>query len=551
VNRDSSYTEYAWFFGLGVVWWVLVGLFHAYDPFRGYLYWWNVNPVSLIALNMIWFGGGIALFRMGAAESGYGNFNIFDRICAIVGVVGFVWFMVNLITYTPKVMIALRNENFYKQVEAPITITDLRVSSYAEAQTNFRTQNPDARFQIGTLTYVRDRWVAEYGPKGLFNLYRFPTQGLYEYDPMASRNPTYVQNPMPFAERGLLGNGLRAQIGQRDPFAYYDKVLYAQDPDFPGQYMAVVSLTKCRGVLTPVPYVSNVVLIHQDGRQEWLTATEASADQRLDGLQLIPEWLEYNRISAYGYTHGVWDALFTHTDQVQVQTSSTNEENGAPFHLRGEDGMYWVTPMSPYNTPSFVGLAWQKSGDINGPIYIWRVPQKQAYPGVDALSATIKNSEGHPSDVKWLINNNGTLSGETEILEMLPVGHNGQLYFVGYAAMGSNPQQTRMFVTIRPTDSVVLKDLFTITEVNNWLQGSYDLPPLTTAVSNQAESTGQLDLSDYSTSELWKLLNQVINEIQNRDLKGGTIGMTSNQMSYQSSAELYKLAGRIVWELIR
>jgi hypothetical protein len=534
------------------LWWILTGVFHAYDPYRSYLYWWNVNPVAMVTLNMLIIGGGTALLKSWVSDSGDAEFNVFDWICAVVALVGLVWGIWNMVTYKPRVMIALRAQTNYQVVETPLAITDFRVSSYAEAQTNFKTQNPDARFEIGNLIYVRDRWVAEYGPKGFWNSFNFPTQGFYEYDPIVSKNPVWVANVMTFAENGIAGNNLRVLIAEHDPFAYYDKVLYAPDPENSGHYMAVVSLTKRRGS-DAAPYVSNVVLIHQDGRQEWLTVEGASVDTRLVGLQIIPEWLESMRVNAYGYTHTVWDALTRHTDQVQVQTSSTNEENKPPFHMRSGGDMYWVTPMSPYNTPSFVGLAWQKSNDINGPIYVWRVPDRQAYPGVDALSATIKNSSGHPTDVKWLINNAGTLSGETELLECLPVGHNGDLYFVCYAAMGSNPQQTKMFATIHASDSVVMQDLFDIHGVNAWLQGSVELIPLVadSEAAPPVVSPDGLDLSGYSTKDLWNLLNQIINELQKRGSTGGRMMLLGDEISYGDNAELRKLAWQVFLEILK
>lgn len=502
----------------------------------------------MIALNMIFIFGGVAIGKAWADDSGEDSFNFFDTVCGIIGVLGIIWFIWNMITYDARVMIALRAETQYVPAEVPLNITDFRVSSYGEAQTNFKTQNPDARFQIGNMNYIGDRWIAEFGPKGFWNSFKYPTQGFYEYNPSVNKNPQYIENSMTFAENGIAGNSLRVLIAKRDPFAYYDKALFALDPDYPGTYMAVVSLTKRRG-LDAVPYVSNVVIIHKNGLTEWLEPYQASTDIRLAGLQIVPEWLEFMRVNAYGFKHGVWDSMVYHTDQVQVQTSSTNEENTPPFHMRSGDNMYWVTPMSPYDTPSLVGLAWQQSNDINGPIYVWTVPNRQAYPGVDAMTATIKNSSGHPSDVKWLINNGGTLSGETEILEMLPVGHNGQLYFVGYAALGSNPQQTRLFATIRASDSVVMQDQFTISEVNTWLQSTNDISVLKPDAEQTTVTTDQLDLSVYSTDQLWDLFNQIMEEIRKRGSTGGNIMAPFKNISYNDDSDLYGLAGSILKEI--
>ncbi|QQG41256.1 MAG: hypothetical protein HYV90_03725 [Candidatus Woesebacteria bacterium] len=543
----SDYAVYLVFAAITVVWWMLVGLFHAYDPFRSYLYWWNVNPVAMITSTMVFTIGGMAAIKAMSADFGNGDFNFFDWVCTFIAVIGIVWGVWNMVTYDARVMIALRSETHYVESEMPLNITEIRPSAFAEAQANFNTQNPDARFKIGQISYVHDQWITEYGPSGFWNSLDYPTQGFFWYDPRINPNPQYVPNQMVFAENGIAGNSLHVLIAKRDPFAYYEKVLYTPDSDADGRYMAVISLVKRRG-FDAVPYISNVVVIHSGGRQEWLTVNEALEDPRFVGLQIIPEWFEKMLVNAYGYSHGLSDAIFHRTGLVEVQESSTDAENTPPFHMRAGDTMYWVTPVSPLNTPSMTALAWQRSNDINGPVYIWHVPEGKAYPGVDALVATIKTTSGHPNDIVWLINNNGTLSGEIEVLEMLPVAHNGKLYFVGYAALGSKPLHTRMFVTIRAEDSVVMQDLDSVQAVNAWLQGPGELSQI---APNQlpVENTDSLDLSKYSTDELWKLLNQIINEIQKRGNTGGLMAAPPVSISYQNDSELNKLAWRIVKEI--
>jgi hypothetical protein len=525
---------------LCAAWWILTFVFHAYDPFRSFLYWWNVNPWMMISLNMIFVLGGIALAKLDSI----GFLETVFLFAAAAGVVMGIW---NIATYDASVMVGLRQETVYDFQDNPLAITDLRPASYAEAGANFGTQNPDARFELQNINYVRDQWVSEYGPKGFWNAWKFPTQGFYEYNPLVSPNPNFVPNPMQFAEQGIAGNSLRVRIARKDPFAYYEDALFAPDPDFPGKYMTVVTLTRRHG-MSRVPYVSNVVVIHLDNREEWLTAEQASIDPRFVGLQIVPEWLIGKKAAALGYTHGVSDAIFHRTDLVQVQVSSTNDENSPPYHLRSGDQMYWVTPLSPYNTPSFKALAWQESNQINAPTKVWIVPDGKAYPGVDALVSTIKITDGHPSDIKWVINNGGTLSGEIEILEMLPVTHNNTLYFVGYAALGSKPQKTRMFVAIRPSDSQVMQDMMSVAEVNAWLKGTTDLGVLTPDKTPEAPTTG-LDLTGYSTQELWDLLDQVTDEIRKRGDNGGTFSAPMFNVSYGNDGDLYSLYANILKEL--
>lgn len=545
IEIDPVYLVFALILGL---WALLLLVFHAYNPFRGHLYWWNLNPWWMLGSGMFIVCGIIRLIK--SLDSSY--LNILDHIAGFLAIAGFVMAVWNIFTYSPSVMIGLRNETQYQTAEVPLPITDFRVSSYAEASENFSTQNPDARFHIQNLNYVRDQWVAEYGPLGFWNTWGLHTQGFYEYNSLVSPNPVFVPNEMPFAEQGIGGNSLRVRIAKRDPFAFYEDALFAPDPDFPGRYMTVVTLTKRHG-MSRVPYISNVVVIHLDNRpDEWLTPEQASVDPRFVGLQITPEWLASMRAAAYGYTHGLRDAMFRRTGLLQVQISSTNAENTPPYHLRSGNDMYWVTPLSPYKTPSFKALAWQQSNVLNAPTYIWMVPGGNAFSGIDALVSKIKTAEGHPEDIVWVTNNAGTLSGEIDVLEMLPITHNNQLYFVGYAALGSKPQKTRMYVTVRASDGVVMQNQFSVAEVNDWLKGPNDLAALTpnaqTDVVTDITNTG-LDLSGYSTQELWELLDNVTDEIRKRGAGDGLMSGPFGKMSYENDDDLYSLARSIAIEL--
>jgi hypothetical protein len=485
---------------------VLPGLW----PMSWFLYSVYSNPIGWLIV-LVWLVVSVALVtRLRLAVKSIG---------VLFGLVLFpVWLLWAIIS-EPIMLKGLYERTDYQPVEALVPLTESRAVSYAEARENFKNQNPDTRFVPGDLDYVNEHWVAEFGPVGLLNSLIYPSQGFFLYDPAAVDKVQIVRQKMPFAENGLLWNSAGFFIRQHDPFVEFHEVLYVQDGQ--GGYMAMISLLKRAG-LARVPYVAEIALVHSDGTAEWLTPSQAEADPRLLGVQIVPEWLAYKKVEAYGWRNGISTGLFTRRGRVEVQRSDINEENSPPYHLASTQGMLWYTPFGPYNKDSLKGIMMEASGDIDGPIYLWELPGDQAYQGVDALATEIKAAPNHPADVNWLRVSYGeeseVRSGDTDLIELLPAprqeGERVVLYFTGFVAIDP-PTRTRFYVIINAETREVLQDVYSVDEVNAWLRGERQLP-VQRGGQVTAPSDSGLNLSEMTRDELLDLLDAIIAELRKR-----------------------------------
>jgi hypothetical protein len=305
---------------------------------------------------------------------------------------------------------------------------------------------------------------------------------------------------MPYAEGGWLWNSDVVWIYNKDPFSQFSEIIYVEDPDT-GGYLGVVSLIKRRG-LVRVPYVAKVMLIHGNGRYEWLTPEQAEKDPRLENIQLTPEWLAKRKCLAYGWREGPFTATFTKKGRIDVQSSVINTENAAPYHLETDEGMMWYTPFAPRQKESLKGMCMEASGEIGGSVSLWQLPGDQAWKGVDALATQIKAAP-RPRDINWLrvssVEGGEARSGDTDIIELLPCPREEDgkvvLYACGYVAFDP-PKTTRFYTTINIQTLEVLQDVYTADDINRWLQGEVALSPMqgvTTGLEPQREELDTLD----------------------------------------------------------
>lgn len=490
-----------------VVWaLVLPGLW----PMSWFLYSLYSNPIGWLIM--------LALFGLSVALVTRLKLAVKTAAGLLVLVMLPVWLLWVIIS-GPLMLKGLYERTDYQPVETLVPLTESRAVSYAEARENFKNQNPDTRFVPGDLDYVNGHWVAEFGPAGLLTSLIYPSQGFFQYDPAAVDKVQIVRQEMPFAENGLLWNSAGFFVRQHDPFVEFHEVLYVQDGQ--GGYMAMISLLKRTG-WARVPYVAEIGLVHSDGSAEWLTPAQAEADPRLEGVQIEPEWLAAKKTEAYGWRNGIWAGLLTRQGRIEVQRSSINRENSAPYHLVSTQGMLWYTPFGPLNKDSLKGLMMEPSNVIDGPVYVWELPGDQAYQGVDALATEIKAAPNHPADVNWLRVSQGeeseVRSGDTDLIELLPAprleGERVVLYFTGFVAIDP-PTRTRFYVIINAETRQVLQDVYSVDEVNAWLRGELALS-VQRGGQDSAPTDSSLDLSGMSREELLDLLDAVVEELRKR-----------------------------------
>lgn len=440
-------------------------------PMRWIIQMFYLNPIGVTTLL-----GGIVLFILsfdfGAEELRDGSL-LFMSTCLML--FSIFWF----IFCHAFMMHALYNDTEYEMVDSPYAVTEFRSAPYAEAKENFNDQNPDARFDFFDLDYVRGKWIADFSPSAGITPLTLHTAGFFEYHPGENDPVVVKRQEMPYAEGGWLWNGAKFFIYNKEPLSTVQEILYIDDPESEGEYMAVTSLIYRKGIFR-IPYVGKVMLIHGDGEYELLSPRQAEKDYRLKDVQIMPEWLVEKKAIAYGWKENPFAAVFTKKGRLSVQGSNINRENSAPYHLTTTEGMMWYTPISPFNKESLKGICMEKSGELNGKVFVWMLPGDEAWRGVDALATKIKG-EKRSSSINWLRISGDVRSGDTDIIELLPCpreeGGNITLYMCGYVSTDP-PKSTRFYTIINAKTQEVLEDTNSINKITQWIKGEIQISPI-------------------------------------------------------------------------
>jgi hypothetical protein len=475
-------------------------------PMRWIIRLFYVNPVFSISLTV----GVILLF----VSVDFGYEEVRNGILLTIGILSIIFSIFWLIFSNAFMMYSLYNNTDYEKVDSPYSVVEFRNASYMEAKENFRDQIPDARYDFVDLDYVRGSWIADFSPRAGITPLTQKTAGFFEYEP-GGQDPVIIKRQqMAYAEGGWLWNSADFFIYNKAPFAKFTEILYVADPESEGDYMAVTSLIYRKGI-TRVPYVGKIMIIYGNGDYEYLSTRQAERDPRLQDIQLTPEWLAQKRALAYGWRNGPFVGTFTKRDRVNVQRSDINSENSAPYHLNTSEGMMWYTPLAPRGKESLKGIAMELSGEIDGTVSIWMLPGDQAWRGVDALATTIKGAPRSQS-INWLRVSGDVRSGDTDIIELLPCPRleddNVVLYMCGYVSTDP-PKSTRFYTIIRVSDQEILRDLHSVRDINMWLNGELEVPPLVTE-NNQEITCG--NPQDLTEEEILQCIQMYAEELQNR-----------------------------------
>lgn len=404
------------------------------------------------------------------------NYNTEDQwppyaIAAIIlTVIWFFWLGIQ----NPIKMAALSSHTQYAE-SALLPQSGIRPVAYSVASANINSSKSDPRSAAGDLDYVQDHWIASIDPSGFWVSFSRPTQGIFVFND-EYKVEQRIQ-PFTFAEAGMLWNSATHIIRKHEYFVEFSDVLYVQQTD--GKYLAVSTLIKRAG-FARYPYIYGVAVISSDGFVEILPTETAEADPRLAGIQLVPFSFESERAYAAGWRHGWVSGIFSRTDRLVIQTSVVNFENAAPFHLKGMNGNVWYTPLAPIgsSSESIVAIAMSDSHDVNGPVYIWRLPVNTAIPSADFLASVIESAPNH-SNIVWFRSGGESKCGNVAILEMVPIVRNEvtgpHLYFMGYVSAAPISSNVKFYSIIDPASMTVYEDLPTYDHVNRWLRGEFEL----------------------------------------------------------------------------
>jgi len=479
------------------------------------------------ALNVHPFSWTVLLLTVGAwigvvyshSNSGYGD--DFNGWWYSLPVTLTVFWIVWLIIQGPLMMVELYHHTKYT-LDAPLTVQEeIRSIPYTVASTNFESQNPDSRTKPGDSDYVKDHWIASIDPKDL-NVFGLPTQGFFIYDPNSPNKVVQIRQEMTFAEAGWLFNSATYFVRTKEYFAEFYEVLYIPDPSNDG-LMAVTTLIKRDG-FNRHPYAANVLVAHSNGDWEIMNMTEANTDPRFDGVALRPEWLVRKEVEAYGWREGWLSGLIGRKGRVQVQSSSVNDDNSAPFHMKSVGGYEWFTPFSPLGSTALTGMAVTSSKDVNAPIRIWSLPANTSYAGADYVAALIESSEAH-RNLTWYRVSGDSKCGNITVLEVIPVVRKekdgNHLYNLGYVSSAPKSVSVLFFTIVDPYTQVVYEDIMTAEEVNSWLRGEYELKPQTNnsqtpAATSPVQCTIGDDLSKESDQSLLDMIRRIVDELSKR-----------------------------------
>jgi len=435
------------------------------------------------------------------------------------------WIIV-LIFQGPVMYYDLYQHTRYEQAQSLVPQVSIRDVPYTVASRNFSETNPDSMSQPGDLDYVQGHWIASVDPSG-WNVLTRGSQGFVVYDPDDEDPVVRITQEMPYAENGWYFNSSTHFVRSEEYLAQFDEILYLQDPNTK-EVIAVISLIKRQG-FSRWPYVANVMIVHSGGYIEMLSVDEAEADPRLVDVALKPEWMAMMEIKAYSYRSGVMESVFSRKGRIQIQKSTVNDENSAPFHLETVEGNKWFTPFSPLNSTGFVGVAFTSSHDIDGTVYIWQLSEGEGYGGADFMVSKIEGTSNH-QNMAWYRTSSESECGNVTVLEMVPVVRaepdGNRLYFLGYTSTAPNSVSVLFYTIIDPRTQVVYQDIYTAADLESWLRGERELQPQTAdnltlpsgvaACPETVTCTDITDLESQTDESLFELIRKVLTVIESR-----------------------------------
>lgn len=193
-------------------------------------------------------------------------------------------------------------------------------------------------------------WTSVRDPEGLFRILAKSTTGLMSVD--ASSSQSHVrQSGAGYDATFRYGPGMRITDSIR--WRVYKDRCYTCDvaemtgvPTPAGPIIIAPYIRYEGNWFVRRPTLGGVYVVHPDGRIDDLSPAQAARNQRVrDSGRLFPEKLARRIADAYKYKRGIWNALFTHEEQLEVDDT---EENLQPFLQDFERlGSQWVTTLKP------------------------------------------------------------------------------------------------------------------------------------------------------------------------------------------------------------
>lgn len=332
-----------WFFR---TWWHgIVMLVYAYPVlWEALLFWWLLHRVVLRRMN--WR-------RAMAARDGNGSWLwvISASLLALLLALG-----VLASTWARGYDLAT-SLSYQKLDRLPESAVDVRLMPAEVAFRYAKDSLQLSQYRLGTAGIVlldgKLTWAYPLTPDGLIIKFTKKNAGLMAVDATTQeKNARVVWQDLAVGEGMQLTDNLWWRLYRRRYFVDTEAPYYLVRQ---GQVFTVVPAIGYRYRLGPgfpytVPYFAGVFLVDAGGKVDLLTPAQALEHPALKGNRVFPERLARTYVDAYQYHLGVWNRLFLHQDQPQIQDveRAEGETNRQPFLMATSEGLQWFVATEPY-----------------------------------------------------------------------------------------------------------------------------------------------------------------------------------------------------------
>lgn len=223
-------------------------------------------------------------------------------------------------------------------------------------------------------------------------------------------------------------------------YDYQDNVFMSVEtlPDEPGVVQGETSIARplvtheyhFKWGIVPysVPSYSGVALQDSDGNVDYLSPEEVQEHPELEDDNVYPYWLTRTEINALNWEQGLVNKVWDKNDLFKFAEPDTPGDNSPPYTMQGDDGQkqYYILT-SPQGSGDGLKDVFIQDGQT-GEISRYKAPQGMV--GPQNAADYIQGEATPPGVTNW---------EEYGVREVMPVTHNGQLYYQGRIVKQGGP----------------------------------------------------------------------------------------------------------------
>lgn len=194
-----------------------------------------------------------------------------------------------------------------------------------------------------------------------------------------------------------------------------------------------------------VPSYDGVALQDSNGNVEQLSPSEVQDHPQLKDDNVYPYWLTRTEISALNWEDGVINKFWNKNDLFKFAEPNGDSSNQPPYTMQGADGskQYYI-PTSPQGSGEGLKDIFIQNGQT-GEFTRYKAPQGMV--GPQNVGGYIQGESTPPGVTNW---------DEYNVVEILPVTHNGELYYQGHIVKSGGPGMPGYaFVNANNPDDIV------------------------------------------------------------------------------------------------